>query len=282
MISLQKLVKQIQDLKPMPAVANQILAKVDEPGASMQDIAQIIQYDPAITANVLKTCNSAFFGLKHPAESIKDAVNMMGIDQIVELVLLKAGKEIFTGAQAGYGLKKGEMWKYSVTSAVIAKQAAVKLKVEHKNTIFTAALIKDIGKVILEKYVSKNRSRITDLVDYSGMSFREAEKEVLGIDHTELGAMIAKMWKFSPRMVKIIKNHHLSDDVMIKDKDVAVVYLSDCICMMIGMGTGVDGLAYRFKDDVVKQLGMSPDDLAMIIAQMGSDMQEIEQLLNMV
>ena len=77
MTTLQELMKEIKNLKPIPAVTNQLLAVVDNPDSSMEDIANVIQYDPAITASVLKSCNSAFFGLKNPAESIKDAVNIL-------------------------------------------------------------------------------------------------------------------------------------------------------------------------------------------------------------
>jgi len=282
MTTIQEFIKEIRNLKPIPAVASQLLVVVDNPDSSMEDISNVIQYDPIITANVLKTCNSAFFGLKNPAESIKDAVNMMGTDQIVELVLLKAGNATLGGAQEGYGLEDGDMWKYSVSSAVIAKQVAVNLGLKNKNTIFTSALLKDIGKIILEKYVARSSNKIKDLVENKDLSFREAEKKAFGIDHTELGAMIAKMWKFSPRMVKIIRHHHLSDKKMIKDKEIAAVYLADCICMMMGVGVGADGLAYRFKHQAMNKLGMKADDIALTIAQFGIDMQEIEELLNIV
>ena len=282
MTSLQELMKEIKKLKPIPAVANQLLTVVDNPDSSMEDIANVIQYDPAITASVLKTCNSAFFGLKNPAESIKDAVNMLGTNQVIELVLLKSGAKALSGSQKGYGMEGGDMWKYSVSSAVIAKQVAVKLSLKNKNTIFTSALVKDIGKIILEGHVSDSSEKIKDLVENKGFSFGEAEKKVLGIDHAELGAMIAKMWKFSPRMIKIIRNHHLADEKMIKDKEIATVYLSDCICMMMGQGVGSDGLSYRFKAQTMKQLGISADDVAMIIAEFGINIQEVEELLNIV
>lgn len=282
MTTIQDLLKEIESLEPVPAVANQLLAVVDDPDSSMEDIANVVQYDPVLTASVLKTCNSAFFGLKNPAESVKDAVNLLGLDQIVELVLLKSGSKTLAGSHEGYGLEGGEMWKYSVSSAVIAKQVAIKLGLKNKNTIFTAALVKDIGKILLEKHVAGSLSKITDLVENKGLSFQEAEKKILGIDHAELGAMIAKMWKFSPKMIKIIRHHHLSDETKIKDKEIAAVYLADCICMMIGTGVGSDGLSYRFKNKVMTDLGISADDVAMIIAEFGINMQEIEELLNLV
>lgn len=282
MTTIQDLIKEIKNLKPIPAVANQLLTIVDNPDSSMEDIANVIQYDPVMTANVLKTCNSAYFGLKNPAESIKDAVNMLGTDQVIELVLMKSGAQVFCGSQKGYGLEPGEIWRYSVSSAVIAKQVAIRLSLKNKNTIFTSALLKDLGKILLEKYVLRFSEKIQILVKKEKFSFREAEKKIFGIDHAELGAMIAKIWKFSPRMIKIIRHHHLSDETMIKDKEIAAVYLADCICMMVGSGVGSDGLSYRFKSQVMEELGVSADDISMIIAEFGINMQEIEELLHIV
>jgi putative nucleotidyltransferase with HDIG domain len=282
MTPIQVLLKEIKNLKPIPAIVHQLLEVLDNPDSSMSDITQIIQYDPAVTASVLRTCNAAYFGLKNPAESIKDAVNLLGTDQIVDLVLLKSSAKVLSGSHEGYGLHEGAMWKYSVSSAIISKQIAKELKLDHKNTIFTAALLKDIGKIILDRFILDSFEKISGLVTNENLSFMEAEKAVIGVDHAELGGMIAKMWKFSPRMVKIIRNHHLSDPSQIKDKELAVVYLADCICMMIGIGVGADGLAYRFHKDAMKALGISADDITRIIAAFTSQMQEVEELLQIV
>ncbi len=282
MSAIQELVKEIKNLKPIPAVINQILEVIDKPHSSMADVANIIQYDQAVTASVLKTCNSVYFGLKNPAESIKDAVNLLGIDQIIDIVLMKSGAEALSGKQQGYALNEGEMWKYSVSSALIAKQIAQRLSLKNKNTIFTAALLKDIGKIVLDRFVKDSFKKISNLVTNENLTFEEAEKKIIGVDHTELGGMIAKMWKFSPKMIKIIRHHHLSDVKMVKDKELAVVYLADCICMMMGIGVGSDGLAYRFNEHVIQSLGMKPDDISNIIAEFAIRMQEVEDLLNIV
>lgn len=282
MSAIQELIKEIKNLKPIPAVVNQVLAVVDDPGSSMEDIANVIQYDPVVTASVLKTCNSAYFGLKHPAESIKDAVSLLGIDQIIEIVLIKSGAKILTGRQEGYGLHEGAMWKYSVSSAVIAKQIATQLSMENTSTLFTSALLKDFGKIVLDRFVSQSFEKISNLVVNENYSFQEAEKKVIGVDHAELGAMIAKMWKFSPKMVKIIRHHHLTDASLVKDRDIATVYLADCICMMIGIGVGSDGLSYRFNDEAMKELGILPNDISKLIAEFAGNMQKIEELLQIV
>lgn len=282
MTSIQLLIKDIKNLKPIPAIINQIVDMVDNPSVSMQDIANVIQYDPALTANLLRTCNSAFFGLSNPVESLKDAVSIIGIDQIVELALLNTSADTLNKPWKGYGLNEGALWKHAVSSALIAKDIAIKIAPESRNTIFTATLLKDIGKTVLDKFIQISSDKIQELIEKNGYSFIEAEKKVIGINHAELGAMIAKIWKFSPKMVNIIRYHHIPDENMEKDKDIAIVYLADCICMMMGVGAGIDALAYRFNEKIIKELSISPDDISKIIADFTINMQKVEELLRVV
>nr|WP_320190580.1 HDOD domain-containing protein [uncultured Desulfobacter sp.] len=281
MTSLQVLIKEIKNLKPIPAVVTSLLGVVDDPNASMKDITKIIQYDPAITAETLRTANSAYFGLKHPAETIQEAATMIGTDRLVDLVMLKVSAQITKGTQKGYDLHEGALWKYSVSSALIAKQVASQLNLSNKNYIFTASLLKDIGKTVLDKFVQDAFEKIYNLVVNENFSFMEAEKQIIGVNHAELGGMIAKMWKFSPKMVGIIRNHHLTSETMVRDKDIAVVYLADCICMMMGMGVGADGLAYRFHRQAMEHIGISAEDTLKIIAEFTGRMEEVEALLKM-
>ena len=282
MSAIKELIKEIDNLKPIPAVVNQIMATVENPDSSMSDIADIIMYDPMMTANILRMCNSAYYNLSRRVESIQDAITLMGLDQVVDMVLLKSGSDNLVKGQEGYGLNEGELWKQSVASALIARDLAEKKGSSNKQMIFTAALIKDIGKVILDRFVKDSFSKIDHLVKNKGLTFKEAEKKVIGIDHAELGGLVAEMWDFSEKMVRMIKNHHLNDEKARDDLDTQILYVADNVCMMMGIGGGVDGLAYRFHQDVLVKLNISPQDLQEIIASFGSQMKKVEDLLNVI
>ncbi len=282
MSTIKELLNDIDNLKPIPAVVNQIMAATEKPDSSMAEIAAIIMYDPSITANILKMCNSAYFSLPRKIDSVQDAVTMMGMEQVIDIVLLKSGAENLQNSQDGYGLHEGELWKHAVSSALIARNLAEKKKSKHKQMIFTAALLKDIGKVILDRFISNSYEKIDDLVLNEGFTFREAEKHVIGIDHAELGGIIAKMWDFSPKMVDMIRYHHLNDEKAKNDMETQILYVADNVCMMMGIGGGSDGLAYRFHRDVLKKLGISPTDLQGILASFSEEMQKVEDLLQVI
>jgi len=279
MTSIDAIVKQIKQLEPLPQVTNRVMELVQDSRSSMNDLAKIVGFDQALTANILKVCNSAYFGLNKQVESVQQAIVYLGMDQVVDLVLMFGASRNLNAQHKGYDLGAGELWKYSVSSAILARELALKLGADNKQLIFTAALLKDIGKVVLQQFVAESFRDINELVAHQGYSFREAEKEILGIDHAELGGLVAKQWNFSSAMVEIIENHHLSRDVDVPGRDTAIVYLADLICMMMGIGVGSDGLAYRFHKKVVDDLGFSTKDLGEVIAGFGAKYEEVEALV---
>jgi putative nucleotidyltransferase with HDIG domain len=279
MSNINSIIKKIDHLTPIPQVASKVMSIAEDPESSMSDLSNVIIYDTAVTANLLKVVNSAYFGLPEKVDSIHQAIVYLGMAQVVDLVLLSASGENLQTAQDGYDLEAGELWKYSVSSALIARALAEKKGIQETHLIFTAALLKDIGKVVLNQYVKNSFDKIKLLVTEKNFTFREAEKEVIGIDHAELGGMVAESWKFSPKMVEIIRHHHRPQESSISEIESAIVYMADTICMMMGIGVGSDGLAYRFHPKVVESLGLSERDFQKIIAEF---IERIKQLGTMI
>ncbi|MCK5202803.1 MAG: HDOD domain-containing protein [Desulfobacterales bacterium] len=283
MTNIEDIISGIDTLTPIPPVAAQIMALAEDENSSMSDISDLIIHDPSITASLLKICNSAYFGLARKVESVRDAITLLGLDQIVELVLLNTTAENFKDEPDGYGLGEGELWHHAVLSAHVAKTLAENYGVANKKyLIFTAALLKDIGKLIMGRYVAFSYEKINILVESKGYSFNEAEKKVIGMNHEELGGVVGQKWRFGKKLIYIIRNHHMSEEASRNDVETALVYLADIVCMMMGFGTGVDGLAYRFYSDVLDRMKLTDQDLQKIIFDTGEERQKIQMLLNLV
>lgn len=279
MKDIKSIIKKIDRLKPIPQITNKVMSIAQDPESSMADLSEIIVYDTALTANLLKIANSAYFGLQGKVDSVHHAIVYMGMDQVVSLVLLASSAESLKTAQKGYDLNVGDLWKYSVSSALIARELTKLKKTRETHLIFTASLLKDIGKVILSQYVDKSFKKISTLVKQQGYTFREAEKEVIGIDHSELGGIVAETWKFSPKMVEIIRNHHQPQKSSISEFESSIVYMADTLCMMMGIGVGSDGLSYRFHQEVVERLELTERNFQEIMAGFGEKFQEVEAMI---
>jgi putative nucleotidyltransferase with HDIG domain len=215
-------------------------------------------------------------------ESVRDAISLVGLDHIVQLVVASSVSNNFKKGTGGYGLGESELWRHAVSSAhiseILARRCGV-LKSRHR--VYTAALLKDIGKLILGRYVAFSLEKINILVHSQGFSFNEAEKKVIGMNHEELGALVGEKWRFSEKLIYIIRHHHLSEDSSRRNLEASLVYLADIICMMMGVCTGADGLSYRFYSDVLKRLDLTDKDLHSVIAETAKDQQLIDRLISM-
>jgi putative nucleotidyltransferase with HDIG domain len=260
-------------------VVNQILAAAEDPKSSMSTVSNIITYDPVMTANLLKVCNSAYYGLSKEINSIHEATVMLGLDKIVELCLFRCAFENLKKAQHGYNLAEGQLVKQSVSAAMITKSIAERLKVANKHLLFTAALLKDIGKLIMERYVAQSIDEINHLVTKEQLSFSEAEKTVLGIDHEGLGGLMMERWSFSPKMSFIIANHHLQTPEARKDIETSIVYLAEAICMLMGVCAESDVRAYDHYDESVALLHLSEGDIDRLIISFLENRDKVEALL---
>jgi putative nucleotidyltransferase with HDIG domain len=278
-----QILNEIKVLRPVPPVAAQILELAESPESSMTEIADLILHDPAVTANLLRLCNSAYFGVSPKVESVKQAIALLGLDQLVEVVVLSTLSAQLINKKEVYGLQEGDLWRHAAVSAHVAKILAKKNgNAQNTARIFTGALLKDIGKLILGRFVAASLEKISILVMLKRYNFDDAEKEVIGMSHAELGAMLAEHWQFSERLVYMIRHHHLSDESARGDLETALIYLADIICMMMRIGAGVDALAYKFHSDVLMRTNLTVDDLQAVMVNIRENRSRIEKLLNII
>ncbi|MBU3950060.1 MAG: HDOD domain-containing protein [Proteobacteria bacterium] len=281
-MDLEKIIKNIDSLSPVSSTGTKIMEIISNPDSSLGEIVEVIQYDQSMTANLLKICNSSFFALREKVVSVRQAVSYLGMNNIANIVIMGNFSKNFNTSQDGYGLNEGELWKYSVSSAVIAQGLAEKRNVKNIPRLFTSALLKDIGKVVLSNYVQDAFKEIELKVQEDGMTFLQAEREVLGIDHAELGAMVAEKWNFNPEMVFVIRNHHNPINILIQDNpSIPIIYLADSICMMIGIGGGSDGLAYKYYQEVVDRLNFTEVELQKTIADFWEKTKAVEEMVTL-
>lgn len=261
MPNIKKIVYKIKSLQPIPAVVHKVLLMSEDPDSQLSDLLDIVKVDPAITANLLKVCNSAHMGLPQKVDSVQKALTLMGLQGVVELVLAQNFGANLRRAQKGYLLEKGELWKQSLACAMVARDLAERRQLGNLPAIYTAALLKDIGKVVLNEFIEGQAGKIQQLVEKKGLSFIEAEKQCIGVDHAELGGIIAREWHFNSHLIFMIENHHLADPGARRDPCTASIYLADMVAMMSGSCIGVDRLAYPVYEDIFKDSFLSKEEL---------------------
>jgi putative nucleotidyltransferase with HDIG domain len=276
MSGLENVISEIGKLPPMPQAVQRLAGLLQDPRVSAARLVELVQLDQALTANVLRVCNSAYFGSRRQISSLQQALTLIGNDRLLDIVMSQGMATFFGRSSEGYNLARGELWRHSVGAALGSQLLARRLGGRGDPMLYTAALLHDVGKVVLSEFVAGNLVEIRALVRERCCCFAEAERAVLGIDHAELGARMCELWDFPPQLVAGIRHHHHPEN---ENRLSALVCVSDLICLFMGIGAGADGLAYHGGDSLMARLGLTEHDIHLVMVELADEMQRADTML---
>ncbi|MEJ2363460.1 MAG: HDOD domain-containing protein [Deltaproteobacteria bacterium] len=280
MSRLDEILLLVKAVPSFPKVAHRVLSMLDDPSVKAAQLAEVIKYDPAITANILKICNAAIFGLPRKVSSLEEALVLIGTNELKDIVITSSTAKFFKGRVGmGYELEQGDLWRHSVAAAIVAKYLSPFVKGTNVNVAFTTALLHDIGKRFLSSFVADDFARIIQKVDAQHLSFVEAEKEVMGTNHAELGGMVLENWEFDKEMVAAVREHH-EPDALEKGPLSALIALSNAVVVSIGIGGGADGLAIKIQGDGLKKFGITTQIIESCMTHLLFEMEKAEEVLS--
>ncbi len=278
MITAEEIAAKVGALPPLPGTALRLVTVINDPSSTVDDVVEAVRYDQAVTAEVLRLCNSAYFGLSRKITSLHDATVCLGLLKVLQLVMAVHANALLSKEQSGYGLEPGVLWRHSVGVAMASSAIAERIRLPSPGLVFTAGLLHDIGKVVLNEYVADKFAEIVALVAKNRMSFEEAEQNVLGFSHATVGSMVAENWKLPEALVRCIRYQHSPSSLDPPDAHVDTIHLADCICMLLGVGLGEDGLAYRADHAAMARCGLGEQDLETIGIGMMTELKKVEQV----
>jgi putative nucleotidyltransferase with HDIG domain len=244
----------------MSANVGRVLALLQNPKSDATAIQAEVRKDPGLTANLLKIANSAYFGYSGSVGSVRDAVVRLGMARVFQLVVTASVNAAMEPAVPGYDTQPGELWRHAVAVSVAAECLADDLEPLAREDAFTAGLLHDVGKLVLGEFVHK-RFRRMEGAALQGAAFDAAEKQVLGVDHAEVGALILQGWSLPKNLVEVVRWHHQPDALDPPRRLVDIVHVADVLCMSLGFDEGREGLQYELSPTVMVRLGLGPEAL---------------------
>lgn len=263
---IDKIMAKVETLPSIPGSAVKLLNLLENTESSVQEIEDLLRLDPGMTANVLKLTNSAYVGLPSKVGSVKRAIMLLGMKKIKQLVMASCVNVVMDGAIPGYDLPPGELWRHSIAVSVAAERLCREMQLESREDIFTAALVHDVGKLVLGQFIQDEMAAI-EAAAGTNVSFEVAEKEVLGIDHAEIGARILSQWSLPENLVHAVRWHHDPDGAETSTQMTDIVHVANVLCLMMGIGVGREGLQYEPSPSVTRRLGIKPFHLEQVASQ---------------
>ena len=274
--TVQRLLQRLGNLPPMPAVAQKALTLIRNPESNMAELADVLALDQSMTSLVLRWANSAYFGLKAPVATVRQAVVYLGQNAIQSLVLAASLSAFIDRPAPGYGLERGELWKHSLGIASGARLVAAPFGKDIAEEAYHAGLLADIGKLALEVAL---RDVDTSRSDWQGRSFADLEVAHFGIDHAALGAELARRWNLPAPLVEAIAFHHQPSRAQAGLVLASAVHIADAALMMLGIGLGRDGLQYPLDPAALERMRWTEAGFSDLVDRVAPLIRETETFL---
>ncbi len=275
---LTEILARVESFPSMPGAGAKMLALLEGPDPAVSEIEEILRYDPGLTANVLKLANSAYFGVPSKIGSLKQAVILLGLKRLTQLVVATCVSAVMDKSVPGYALPPGDLWRHSIAVSIAAEALVKDEKKVDSEDMFTPALLHDVGKMILGSYVKEELEAIRHIAS-KGIPFVVAENMVLGTDHAEIGARILASWNLPAGVIDAVRWHHDPDSPDACNKQMDVVYLANLLCQTSDTSGPGPEHAVELSPAVIDRLGIQFDQFETISKNVSQWVDELSNAL---
>lgn len=278
----ERVLQTLDDLPATPQVVLEARKVMADPNSGVSQVVKVLETDQAITTRILKVANSAYYGASGKISSVQQASVLLGYKVIGELITLVSSSKLLDRTLQGYGLGSGELWRHSLSVAVGSRIIANRKKPELAEISFSAGLIHDAGKLVLDKYVMERKDEFEEVMEHGKETYMRAEEQIFGFNHAEIGFDVCRGWHIPEEISVAIKYHHAPSRSR-KNELAYIVYMADAIVNMADylstmdcMGAGIEALMYMLDDDAMVFLGIEQDDVEPIIDEIGKTVEEMK------
>jgi putative nucleotidyltransferase with HDIG domain len=228
----ESMVKAAGELAPLPMTVTRLAQILARPDWDLDEVEEAIAFDQALTPKLLRMANSALASRGHPIATVREAVMRVGTGSIFSIAMALGVQSRFKPALPHYGMAEGALWVHSVSAALAVETLATTTKRKLPVESFTAALLHDVGKLVMARFLEPEAvARLRTAEELGREQAREVEVEVLGIEHCELGAIVARHWQLPERLIDGILFHHYPGES--KQPVVQVVHVAEAVARIV-------------------------------------------------
>lgn len=267
------------EIATLPEVTMRIVEVVQDPRSTAHDLHKIVSNDPALSARVLRVVNSAFYGLPGQIGSIDRAIMLLGLNAVKNIAIAASLTKMFKQAAPCDDFTGKDLWTHSVAVGAANKLITTSIGLALPDEAFLAGLIHDLGLVALLQCYSDKIPEIVNL-NRSGIPFRQAEEQVIGANHQEIGMALAAKWKF-PRSFQYVSGyHHNPADLAKENRLLAIVtHISDIICVQKALGLTITTETETIAPEFMQEIGLTDEMVQAINDQIQEELEVVRALI---
>ncbi len=255
-IDPHQLVKGVTKLASLPEVCVRVNEMVDDPRCSAADIGKVVAQDTALSAQLLRIANSAFFNFPSRISTISRAILVIGERELRYLVLAMSAVRSFVDVPAGV-INMATFWRHSVYVGALARLIARRCGVLHSERLFVAGLLHDVGLLVLLMREPELVCKALEGAQFSGEPLYSCEQTLLGCDHADVGYELLQAWRLPPQLCEAVGCHHAIERADEARLDAAIIHLADIVANKAEMTVDYSGSVLSYDPLAWELTGLS-------------------------
>ncbi|MGR3318167.1 MAG: HDOD domain-containing protein [Candidatus Anammoxibacter sp.] len=259
MLFHKQLLDMVEKMPAFPKSVNRVIELSSDINSSHKDLVAVIEHDPVMTLKVLKLINSTYFGLAREVTSVNYAVVYVGLNTVKNLAISIASIGMLPSENEA-GLNIDQFLYHSISTAALAKLLSKHMGVSdiESSDYFVAGLLHDFGKIVFAQFMPKEYKQVLYLQEKYAKCSVDAEKEIIGADHSKVGMLLGERWNLASRVIEGIKLHHSAknDDNESNKLLINIVFIANKLSMELG---GADQIE-SFSEELLADVALRFDD----------------------
>ncbi len=282
-LDLQIMLQITERLPSLPQTTVRALEIINDPMCNIRELARVIGLDEALATRLLQWANSPFYGLRYKVSTLEQAIMVVGIVAVRDLLLAASVSEMINRKLAGYGLERGDLWRHSVAVAAGTQWLAIMHRYERPDQAMVAGLTHDIGKLVIDELLRQDKIWLAEWIRLreQGVPFLELERLVTGLDHAQLGGRIAEHWNLPEVLYETIAYHHEPTRANVEPRLAHWVHVADAAAWMLGVSLGYDGLSYAVNEESLQAAGLDGSGLEALMHFEAAAVNEAESIFHL-
>ncbi len=278
MIRREEILRKIDAFPPLPEGAIRAFEWYRQTERNAGEIADAFDRDMKLKAHLQNMAGHDYFSLSDSPTSIQEIIEQLGDRRFFRLALVTTVLRWFQSLSESRVLPSWRLWEHNLAVAVGTVELVRAMNIEHPKYAFTCGFLHDLGKAILEKHLDVNSEPIIERAEAKTISIDEAERQILGIDHQEIGAEILKIWNLPAPVVEAVRWHHQPetscDDPLLVD----LVHIADGIALSMGIGPQSEGLHYHVSQVTKSRRNFKSRFVESVICEIQSELISLKNL----
>jgi len=249
----------VKEIPTLPVIYQQLFAMMEDPNASIPELAELISKDQALTAKTLCLVNSALYGNKKQINTISRAVVILGFQAVRRAALATSVFDYLKGEKFSDKRTLEQFWAHSIAVGSICKVLAPNFGIQQDEEAFVAGLLHDIGKLVLKKYFPADFDELGQYLAENPTTWSQAEKQLFGFDHATIGKTVFRAWRFPPSVVEAVHLHHAPSSGASFPQLVTLVHLADYIAYQLDLGSPLGEAPDGWDEEALASFGIDED-----------------------